>query len=390
MPRAPRRRGAAVARALGALAGLPGCAAAPGPSPRASAQVAATQTAFSPPTGAVERWRIESGGVLRASYERLRADQGAVGAAVLVAEGRVMSTADTSWFARSAARPDAPHPRRGTVAPVVARTAMVVEPVDLGALERVVILPPPGADELAAVAKAGFTGLGVRGAPWIDHGPRNNVTRFLIPAESIALSLMRVGGHQGFGGWVNETHAMSLPCGSEETQTLTAARWQTATPRAAGLEVAVNDGWFQVSRCRAGLLRSVVATARPIDSTGLVYALRTCESDACKQPGLLVVLPLADSVVVSGVGASREQGAATFVRLPLAAGSGSTVLARIALSALVQWERRRVAAGLSSRVEALGSNLPASVQVGVDVSAAAGEESPQVVVYRNRIEPFAR
>jgi hypothetical protein len=387
----PRRRGVVQALgALGALAVLSGCGAKP--APRAAAPVAAARPAALPPSGAVERWKAESGGVLRASYERLRAEQGAVGAAVLVAEGAVLSTADTSWFAQDPdLEPTRRSIRRGRVAPVVARTALVVAPVDLGALARIVVPPPPGAAELAAVAKAGFTGLGVRGGPWIDHGPRKaSVTSFRIPAESTTLSHVRVGGHQGGGGWMNDAHAVYLGCGSEETETLTAARWQTATPRAAGLEVAVSDGWLQVSRCRAGLLRTVVATARPIDDAGLIYALRLCESDACKEPGLLLVLPRASSVVVSGVGASRDHGGATFVRLPLATGSSSTVLARITMSALVEWERSRVAAGLPSRVEALGSNLPASVQVGVDVSAAVGEASPQVVVYRDRLQPFAR
>ena len=73
------------------------------------------------------------------------------------------------------------------------------------------------------MARAGFTGLGARGAPWIDRGPRRaSVTSFRIPAETTTLSHVRVGGHQGGGGWMTDAHAVYLGCGAEGSEVLTA------------------------------------------------------------------------------------------------------------------------------------------------------------------------
>lgn len=342
--------------------------------------------------GAVERWKRESGGVLRASYERLRADQSAVGAAVLVAEGPVLSTADTSWFRPDPAPAPRPSFRRGRVAAVVPRTPAAVQAVNLGTLERIVVPPLLDKDELANIAKAGFTGADVRGAPVVQRDePGFPAVTFRIRTESSTLSHLRVGTYEAGGGWSpSSEHGVHVSCRPHQLDGLAAARWQTATPRAAGLEVSIHDGWFQESRCRAGLVRSAVAMARPLDDAGLIYGLRACESEACEVPSLLLVLPRAGSVLVSGKGAAQDRGGATFVRLPLGVGTSTTVLARIAMSALVEWERSRVSAGLPSRLSAMGTDLPASVQVGVDVIAAPGEPMPDVVVYRNRIAPFVR
>jgi hypothetical protein len=388
----PRARACPRAAGLAALALLAGCGAAPAP-PRTAAPATAAQAPAKPASAAVGHWKRQSGGVLRASYAQLRADEGGVGAAVLVAEGVALSAADSGWVAPDEPLEPAPRTiRRPRVVPVIARPAVVVEPVDLGKLERIVVPAPFGSDELAAIAEAGFTGLGVRGAPWLKREDASgNVITFRIRAEPSALSHMHIGSIRGGGGWTADNeHAVHVSCRPQMLEALTAARWQTATPRAEGLEVAIHDGWFQESRCRAGLVRSVVATARPIDSAGLVHGLRVCESEACRAPGLLLVLPRASSAVVSGAGAWSDTGGATFVRLSLLGGTGSTALARITMSSLVEWERSRVRVGLPSRIEALGSNLPASVQVGVDISAAVSDETPQVVVYRNRVEPFAR
>lgn len=154
------------------------------------------------------------------------------------------------------------------------------------------------------------------------------------------------------------------------------ARWESLGASAdGGASLTVVDAWFDMSACKAGIVRTTRVPLKSLAS-GIFFGYREACQECPAGERVVFVTPNPQHVSAAGVGgeATTTLGTLSRVSIPVRKGGGGSVLARYSAGVLSDW------------LTALGQEPldGGDVVAGIDIAQGVEDAEPIAVAYASR------